>query len=665
MPGGSVLDSWNVTLLPVLTLSAAAFLYIRGSFRANAPGSNVLIFLAGIALLFIALTSPLDSFGHFFLWIHMTQHVLLMMAAPLLIVSSRPLPIIIRGLPQDFAREGVGPFLRWRPLRTAAHWLSRPAIAWLSYAATLIVWHLPRLYQFALASPAWHNLQHACFFWSGVLFWWPVINPGTGTPRWFAIPYLLLADILNTAFSAWLVFSGSILYPLYELNRTGSMRASTDQVIAGAVMWVPGSLFFLLPAIGVAYRLAANPSRAALPQRRVRAHRFVLDLDLRAVRRFARPVMLVIATAAVIEAFAGSRSAASAVWFQWRAVTLLALLAAGNFFCMACPLMLVRDAARRIARPHASWPMALRNKWIATGLFLIYLVTYAKFSLWGRPVATAWIIVGYFIAIILIDCIFTGASFCKYVCPVGQFNFLASCISPREIGLRDRTVCSSCHTHDCVRGNEFSRGCELKLFQPAKLGNLDCTFCLDCVQACPSSNLSLVPVSRLISITSDAPRSGIGRISKRDDVAALAAVFTLGAFVNAGWMLDAGAGLRMFLTAAPVAVMCVCFGANAIVLDAQRAFALLRRSALALTPVGVAMWLAHLLSHAGPMLLSITSIRDLQILALDAGFLMSIAAIWKLTNRLALALPWQLFCVLLYSAGVWLAFQPMRMTITT
>jgi cytochrome c oxidase assembly factor CtaG len=183
VPGGSVLDSWNISLLLLLTFAATVFFYVRGWFRANAPGERLSAFLAGMVVLFIALASPLDSFSHFFLWVHMTQHVLLMMAAPLLIVSGRPWPMILRGLPKDFAQEGLGPFLKWKPLQNLTRWLSTPAVGWLFYATTLIVWHLPRLYQFALSSPTWHNVQHACFFWSGVLFWRPVINPNPRRDR--------------------------------------------------------------------------------------------------------------------------------------------------------------------------------------------------------------------------------------------------------------------------------------------------------------------------------------------------------------------------------------------------------------------------------------------------------------------------------------------------
>jgi putative membrane protein len=81
-----------------------------------------------------------------------------------------------------------------------------------------IFWRTPKFYELALRSPSWHGAQHASFFWTGILFWWPVITPSPARqswPRWTLIPYLLLGDILNTALSAFLVFSDRILYPSY------------------------------------------------------------------------------------------------------------------------------------------------------------------------------------------------------------------------------------------------------------------------------------------------------------------------------------------------------------------------------------------------------------------------------------------------------------------
>ena len=84
-------------------------------------------------------------------------------------------------------------------------------------------------------------------------------------------------------------------------------------------------------------------------------------------------------------------------WIHWRALSMLALLAVGNLFCLACPFMFVRDAVRRVISPRLRWPHALRNKWLSAGLIAIYFWVYEAFSLWDSPWLTAWLITGYFI----------------------------------------------------------------------------------------------------------------------------------------------------------------------------------------------------------------------------------------------------------------------------
>ena len=232
-------------------------------------------------------------------------------------------------------------------------------------------------------------------------------------------------------------------------------------------------------------------------------------------------------------------------WLHFRGVLVLVLLCAGNFFCLACPFMLVRQFARRFIKPRFDWPRVLRNKWISVALFVSILFTYELFDLWSSPWWTAWLILAYFITVLVVDGLFKHASFCKFVCPIGQFNFIASTLSPLEVKVRDQDVCTSCHTKDCIRGRRepssdlvVIRGCELALFQPRKVGNMDCTFCLDCVHACPHDNvgiLSRLPGSELLS---DPMRSGIGYFSRRKDLAALAIVFTFGALLNAFGMVS-------------------------------------------------------------------------------------------------------------------------------
>jgi polyferredoxin len=127
-------------------------------------------------------------------------------------------------------------------------------------------------------------------------------------------------------------------------------------------------------------------------------------------------------------------------WLHFRGVLVLVLLAAGNFFCLACPFMLVRQTARRFFKPRFDWPRRLRNKWISVGLFVLILFTYELFDLWSSPWWTAWLIIAYFLTVLVVDGFFKHASFCKFVCPIGQFNFVASTLSPFEVKVRERAT---------------------------------------------------------------------------------------------------------------------------------------------------------------------------------------------------------------------------------
>ncbi len=142
-------------------------------------------------------------------------------------------------------------------------------------------------------------------------------------------------------------------------------------------------------------------------------------------------------------------------WVHFRGALVLAILCAGNFFCLACPFMAARNAARRFLRPHLNWPQWLRNKWIAVALFVLILFTYELFDLWSSPWWTAWLILAYFLAVLVVDGLFKHASFCKFVCPIGQFNFIASTLSPLEVQVRDANVCVPCQTKDCIRGTRL------------------------------------------------------------------------------------------------------------------------------------------------------------------------------------------------------------------
>src|SRR5258708_21116919 len=275
MPGvyNVIVGSWSISFGPALALILTALLYVRGWFKLRrlAPqrfdGWRLTSFLGGLFTLFVAISSPLDSFANLLLQVHMVQHLLFMMVPPPLLLLGNPLLPLLTGLPRPIAREAIGPFLAWRPLRQLGLWLTHPRTAWIIFVAFTLGWHLPAPYELTLHSDAWHEVEHICFLLSALLFWWPVVQPWPSRPqwpRWAMIPYLLLADIQNTALSAFLSFSDRVLYPTYEsVPHFAGMTALSDQNIAGAIMWVPGSIAYLLPAAVIAARYL-SPRRVGM-----------------------------------------------------------------------------------------------------------------------------------------------------------------------------------------------------------------------------------------------------------------------------------------------------------------------------------------------------------------------------------------------------------------
>ena len=201
----------------------------------------------------------------------------------------------------------------------------------------------------------------------------------------------------------------------------------------------------------------------------------------------------------------------------------------------------------------------------------------------------------------LVDGFFRGASFCKYVCPIGQFHFVQSLVSPFEVKVRQPEVCTSCSTHICLHGNAQQRGCELNLFQPKKLGNFDCTFCLDCVHSCSHGNVGLIAIVPGASIVRDR------RLSRRRDVGVLVGLSVFGAFISAAvmtgpvmmwlhqWHARLGsmlAATTLFLSGGPGALPGLL-----VFLCGRAKPELTGRFLLALVPLGFSMWLAHFCYH--------------------------------------------------------------------
>jgi len=270
----AALAQWSLPIPTVGLVALSCAIYVRGFRRLHRqmpsrfPYGRLCAFLGGNLALLVAIASPLAAFDDLLLSVHMVQHMILMLVAPPLLLVGEPAIPLLRGLPTIVARRILGPILKSRRLRRLGRRLTHPITCLIVMTTAMLGWHLPGPYQLALHSEPWHVVQHSCFVVGALFYWWPVVQPWPSKPHWpvwTMIPYLLAADVLNTVISAFLVFSERLIYPYYlTVPRIDGISAFADQATAGAIMWVPGSLFFLIPAAAIALRMLA-PARMVRP----------------------------------------------------------------------------------------------------------------------------------------------------------------------------------------------------------------------------------------------------------------------------------------------------------------------------------------------------------------------------------------------------------------
>ena len=224
-------------------------------------------FVGGMFSLWIAIGSPLAAFDESSLSVHMIQHILLMLVVPPLMLLGVPALPLLHGLPQLVVRSVLGPVFRWPPLQSLAKGLTHPLTCWILAALALIAWHVPALFDLALRSDGWHDVEHICFLFSSILFWWPVVQPFPSEPRWprWSIPlYLFLGMFPGSALAAFLTFSDRVLYSYYlQAPPVLGISPLQDQILAGALMWVLGFLACFFPAVFLTIRLLSPRVSAA------------------------------------------------------------------------------------------------------------------------------------------------------------------------------------------------------------------------------------------------------------------------------------------------------------------------------------------------------------------------------------------------------------------
>ncbi len=188
-------------------------------------------FLAGVLLLLLDLVSPIDTLADRYLFsAHIVQHFLLALVIP---------PLLLLGTPV-FDLGALGRLERI---------LGQPPVSWLLGVGTMVVWHIPALFNAALANDALHIVQHLSFLITGTIFWWPILGPleERHLQPLAAVSYLFSACVCCSLLGAFLTFGPSGLYPAY-LNppaQIWGLDPKSDQRLGGLLMWVPGCFVYL------------------------------------------------------------------------------------------------------------------------------------------------------------------------------------------------------------------------------------------------------------------------------------------------------------------------------------------------------------------------------------------------------------------------------------
>ena len=259
-------DSWII--LP-LGLALALFLVGRARLaaRSRLPRKRALLFLGGWAVLGLSLVSPLHEGGEESFTLHMIEHELIMLVATLMLAAARSGGTLAWGLPNGLRRSLGG---NWsRPIRAAWRALTEPVTATIVQALVMWAWHAPALFNRALTSQGWHVAQHLSFILASLFFWRAMLDLRRGSALLSAL-LLFITSLIEGVLGALMALSSSPWYPAYgAMGLTGiGLDPTSDQQLAGLLMWIPGGLVHGAAALVLLYHwLKTNGDNRAAPAR--------------------------------------------------------------------------------------------------------------------------------------------------------------------------------------------------------------------------------------------------------------------------------------------------------------------------------------------------------------------------------------------------------------
>jgi putative copper resistance protein D len=242
--------SWEPTLaLPLISAALVWLALVRRVNRAHrsnpVPRRRTVAFLGGLFAIALALMSGIERYDTILFSVHMVQHLLLALVAAPLLAFSAPITLLLRVASPEVRRRRILPFLHSRAVRA----LSFPVVAGVLFAAVLWASHFSPVFDLALENPLVHDLEHAAYLGTALLFWWPAVAADPGPWR-LSHParamYVFVQMPQNTFLAVALLGAPTPLYEHYTtLARTWGPTPLEDQKQAAGIMWLVGDLMFL------------------------------------------------------------------------------------------------------------------------------------------------------------------------------------------------------------------------------------------------------------------------------------------------------------------------------------------------------------------------------------------------------------------------------------
>ncbi len=258
---------WHMAVSLDAQLTVLAIAYLAAATRTRWPLRRTFCFLAGLLCVAISLQSGLDSLDDQLLSVHMAQHLVLLMLAPLLLLAGQPVLLALRVLPRRGRRVLARSLARVRTI-------TGPVFCLAVFTAVVLLTHLPGFYDATLRRPALHVAEHLAYLAAGLLLWWPITDADPAQSRRLGglgrLIYVLATMPPMALLGAYLNRAASLVYPAYgPPAKALGVSAVIDQQHAGAIMWVGGSMIVTVVGLWVAVAALVAEERR---QRRNEAH---------------------------------------------------------------------------------------------------------------------------------------------------------------------------------------------------------------------------------------------------------------------------------------------------------------------------------------------------------------------------------------------------------